>query len=686
MAVFTLSSTAICLVVRELRAARASAEASAAAAQEASQSLNAVLESTQDAVVSFDKHLRCLYVNENAATLVGRPRSELAGRPLREIFAWFGDRETQESLLDAARDGVPFRLERRLETSGVWLECNIYPAGNGINLFLRDITANKSAEASRAELAAAIETENRKLATVLQDMPIAVLVVSRELTVEISNPRADALFGRSIHPGDNFRDIATAGSLRTAGGERLPPGQGPLLRTLRDGQSVLNLEVDYFRPDGSALTLIANCIPLRDAAGATRAVLATYSDVTSLRTAQAALAASEHRLRQLFRSPSMGIFSGEGETITDANPAFLNMLGFSAEEFGAGGIRWPELTPPEFAARDTRAISQLMERGFCDPYEKEFFARGGGRVPVLIGVVSASAGSWTPWVVWALDLSDRRRLEERLRQAARLESVGLLAGGVAHDFNNLLTGILGNSILAADQLEPGSATRQLLDHSILATERAADLTRQLLAYAGKGNFVIRPVEISTLVRQTLDIVRTSVPAGVQCRLRLTEGLETVQADPTQIQQLVMNLIINAGEAAPAETGWIDIATGKIAIGPEGLPGAQTNADLLPGHYVFIRVQDNGCGMDEATRKRIFDPFFTTKFTGRGLGLAAALGIARSHQGEIAVTSQPAEGSTFLVVLPYLAPGVNEYGDGAVANGSGIHVSHHVQTGSQQAVP
>ena len=643
LVVFLATSVVSSLAIRELRTAQLKAEVNAASARAAQQSLNAVLESTLDAVVSLDSELRCRYVNENACRLVGRKPSELIGKTLWEFFPQFRGSTIEAVLQGVADKHSLFRFEERDPKSGRWFECSMSPADDGMNLFLRDVTEHKAAEAL-------IETDHDRLATTLHDLPVAVLIVSRDMVVETANPRANQLFGRELRPGTDFRTIS-AGAARNPEVDLSVSPEPPLIRTLREGCVVSNLEVQYERPDGVILALILNSIPLKASDGSVRAALATYSDVTSLHKAQAALAASEHRRRYLFNSPSMGVFSGENEHIEDANPAFLEMIGYSTEEFLAGRLRWPEITAPEFASRDQQAQAEIIEKGFCDPYEKEFIARDGRRVPVLIGAVSASPGTWTPWVVWVLDLSERRRLEERLRQTARLESVGLLAGGVAHDFNNLLTGILGNTSLAAERLPAGDETRELIEHAIRITERVADLTRQLLAYAGKGQFVVGEVDLSALVQETFEFVKGSIPRHVRCNLQLSPCLPLVEADATQIQQIVMNLIINAGEAIGDATGQIDIATGTIEVDQAWLRKTSLDNQLVPGNYCYIRVEDNGRGMDETTRRRIFDPFFTTKFTGRGLGLAAALGIARGHYGAIEVTTTPGAGSSFSLLLP-----------------------------------
>jgi signal transduction histidine kinase len=233
---------------------------------------------------------------------------------------------------------------------------------------------------------------------------------------------------------------------------------------------------------------------------------------------------------------------------------------------------------------------------------------------------------------------ERRDLEEQLRQAQKLESLGLLAGGVAHDFNNLLTGILGNASLVLEMLSPPEPERSMLEDVVRASERAAELTRQLLAYAGKGKFVVQPVHLSEVVREISQLVRSSIPRRVELKMDLPAELPLVEADPSQMQQLVMNLVINAAEAVGEQIGTVELTTSVRYMDSGGVS-------------VCLKVCDTGCGMDESTRAQIFDPFFTTKFTGRGLGLAAVQGIVRSHGGSIQVNSRPECGSTFEVCLP-----------------------------------
>lgn len=265
-------------------------------------------------------------------------------------------------------------------------------------------------------------------------------------------------------------------------------------------------------------------------------------------------------------------------------------------------------------------------------------------------------GGVTKWFGTCTDIDDQRRSGEAMREAQKLESIGLLAGGVAHDFNNLLTGILGNASLMLETVPPGHALRGLLENVVAASERAADLTRQLLAYSGKGRYFVEPVDLSQLVREIGTLIQSSIPKKVALRLELAEDLPLTEVDPTQIRQLVMNLVLNGAEAIGEERGGVvTVSTFFQPVDDIYLASVEFSLNgIEPGDYVAVRVADDGCGMDDSVRQRIFDPFFTTKFTGRGLGLAAALGIVRGHHGSIRIQSAPGRGSVFEILIPATA--------------------------------
>jgi len=259
------------------------------------------------------------------------------------------------------------------------------------------------------------------------------------------------------------------------------------------------------------------------------------------------------------------------------------------------------------------------------------------------------------------NITERKRLEEerlemerRLLHAQRLESLGIMAGGIAHDFNNLLMVILGNLEMTLLALPPSSRIYPFIEASLSATTRAADITRQMLAYSGKGGFMLKPLDITLLVKAMKAMLKTSISKTVVFRRDLSPLLPSVMADAGQMQQVVLNLIINASEAIGEKTGVVILRTGVLDCDDVYLGHSRLEEKPPPGRFAFIEVSDTGCGMDEETQYRLFDPFFTTKFPGRGLGMSALLGIVRGHKGAIMVDSEVGKETTIRVLFPAMA--------------------------------
>jgi CheY-like chemotaxis protein len=229
--------------------------------------------------------------------------------------------------------------------------------------------------------------------------------------------------------------------------------------------------------------------------------------------------------------------------------------------------------------------------------------------------------------------------------------MGVLAGGIAHDFNNILSVIVGNAEMGLMRTDEKSPSADNLRRIVKAAERAADLAKQMLAYSGKGKFLITPLNLNRLLEEMLHLLEVSISKKAVLQFDLAEELPTIEVDATQIRQIVMNLVINASEALDESGGVITVRTGCGHYEPAGrqhLFFAESDADRS---YVILEIADNGCGMDQETVEKIFDPFFTTKFTGRGLGMAAVLGILRGHAGAIQIASGPGTGSVFRILLP-----------------------------------
>jgi len=251
--------------------------------------------------------------------------------------------------------------------------------------------------------------------------------------------------------------------------------------------------------------------------------------------------------------------------------------------------------------------------------------------------------------------ADRLTMERQVQHAQKLESLGVLAGGIAHDFNNILVGILGNANLAIDVLPATSAARPNLQNIEIASQRAADLARQMLAYSGRGKFVVEPIDIGEVVRETAQLLDVAISKKVELRYQLAEDLPAFDGDLTQVRQIVMNLITNAADAIGDNRGQILLSTSVMECDRAYLERNVERADpgepAPEGPYLCVEVTDSGCGMSAETLERLFDPFFTTKSGGRGLGMSAVLGIVRGHTGVIKVDSEVGRGTTFKVLFP-----------------------------------
>ena len=266
---------------------------------------------------------------------------------------------------------------------------------------------------------------------------------------------------------------------------------------------------------------------------------------------------------------------------------------------------------------------------------------------LLIAVTDITERKWAE--------NKRLQLERQMQETQKLESLGVLAGGIAHDFNNLLTVILGNASLALDELLPNSSARESLEAIEHTALRAAELCRQMLAYSGKGRFVIESIQFGTLIGEMVSLLRASISKKAILNLNLQESLPALRGDPSQIRQIVMNLVINASEALGEHAGTITLSTGLMDRPPESLAKDYLDEQVTEGPCVWLEVADTGCGMDPETQRRIFEPFFTTRSEGTGLGLAIARGVARAHGGDIEAYSRPGEGSRFVLTLPLSPP-------------------------------
>jgi PAS domain S-box-containing protein len=383
------------------------------------------------------------------------------------------------------------------------------------------------------------------------------------------------------------------------------------------------------------------------------------AEIAERRAVEERLRASEDRFARAFRlSPApITISTLEDGRYIDVNEGFARLIGVPRESIlGRTSVELGFWADPE---QRLQLVQSLLSQGRVTDQEVRIrTSRGEIREVVLSAEVIELAGQRCLLGI-SHDVTERRRAEEALRLGQKMESLGVLAGGVAHDFNNLLAVMLGHNSLALRKLPEGSPARANVEKAVEAAERAAGLTRQMLAYSGRGHFEIRPVDFNHLVRQNLNLLGAALPKQVELRRQLPDGLPRVAADPSQMQQVVMNLILNAAEAIGTAKGTVTVSTARLEVAASSSLRQPTGEPLRPGVYVELKVEDDGPGMDAATLSRIFEPFFTTKATGRGLGLAAVQGIVRGHAGGLQVESTPGAGTSFHLYLPASAEAAEE---------------------------
>jgi PAS domain S-box-containing protein len=383
-------------------------------------------------------------------------------------------------------------------------------------------------------------------------------------------------------------------------------------------------------------------------------VVGSTHDVSEERTLLRALQESEARFRQAIDSMPQLVWSTRPDGVADLfNKQWFEYTGI--DPASATDHDWATAVHPDDLPQMRERWSHSFRTG--DPFEFEFRCRrADGQYRWFLTratPIRDERGSIVRWFGTSTDIEDRKKAELAVIAKQKLESLGLLAGGIAHDFNNILVGVLAGASFAADSLPEVHPLRSTMEEIVSAAERASHLTRQMLAYAGKGRLLIEQIDFTQLLKNTYALIRSSIPKHVDVTFHIGPGLPRVEGDSGQIQQIIMNLILNAAESIDQSgPGAVSVAAAAVLVDSATASGAEVSVGtLLPRSYLVFEVQDNGSGMDAETQTKIFDPFFTTKFTGRGLGLSAVQGILRAHKGAIAITSKVGEGSRFRVFLP-----------------------------------
>ena len=423
-----------------------------------------------------------------------------------------------------------------------------------------------------------------------------------------------------------------------------------------DSSKLANIEI----PHGAKATLLVTIYPIVDDDGIVTNAVVQHIDKTNLDSI--ALAESEKRFKQFMDHVPGAVF------MKDANGRVLFMNKFLQDLLG-NPKQWYGKTTEQLIAGPVgeamaKADGDALKQGYLaieeqlpgpdgklNYYKTRKFAIPKKDGSSLLGGISIDITAEKKAEM------DQLEFERNLLESQRLESLGLLAGGIAHDFNNLLMAVVGNLDLALMDISSNSPARFSLDEAKKAARRATELTRQMLAYAGKGRFKTSLTYLADIIKEMVGFLETSIDKKAQLHVSLGSKLPFVEVDVSQIQQVLMNLVINSSESFEGEPGLINISTGLAELKSDELNKLTTglvkgkDMPLPPGKYVYLEVSDNGCGMDEGVQARLFEPFFTTKFLGRGLGMAAVLGIVKSHRGAILLKSDLGQGTTFRVYIP-----------------------------------
>jgi len=605
-----------------------------------------------DLICEIDARGRVCFASANHGAILGRQARDLVGEPFSEWVA-APDRERAMEMCDATLgSGESSRTTLHLlgrDDRELRVECTVTPfeaedRSTHALLSSRDITGSKREEerlhASRERFRTIIENAYDMVAE--YDMS-GNLIYANDRTREVLGYTAEDVRGKPIdayvHPEDRARTKRVLENIRNGSVER----------------SVVTYRVGT--RDGAWCWLEANVCTVAHPEGERRMVVIAR-DVTRRIDAEHRMRESEERYRQLVESSPVGIVVIQGQAIVFSNRAGAEVFGAAAVD-DLIGTNVFDLVDAADADALARQMAQTRKRmPAVDTMEARVHGLD-GRVRDVVGTGRAISYRGAPALQGIVrDVTEKRgaaqeqeELELQLQEARKLESLGVLAGGIAHDFNNLLAVILGNVRFARQLVEQGSELDEALRDTTDAGESAARLTRQLLAYAGRRSPDVRPVDLSALVEETSALLGSAVSKRVKLAFELAPNLPTVRADAVQIEQVVMNLVINAAEAIGDRAGTITVATGQIEVSRSEIRNWVGGENLDAGAYAYLEARDSGKGMDAATRERIFDPFFTTKAQGHGLGLSAALGLVRGHDGAISVETAPARGTRLRVHLP-----------------------------------
>jgi len=601
--------------------------------------LAAIVESSQDAIIGKDLACRITSWNKGAELTYGYSASEAIGQNI-SMLAPAGRSHEIAQIIEDLKAGHPIQNFEtiRMARSGKLIDVSltVSPVLNsegilvGASTIARDITTQKLAD----------EALRRANETSIYASPVPIIAADAESRVSMWNPAAEALFG--------WTEAEVLGKPMPIIPQHLLAEAAEIHLRLLSGETLRGIEVCREKRDGSSVTISLSAAPIRDANRRVKGILGFLADITDRKRSEEALRQAEEKYRTIFEHAVEGIYqtTPDGKYIS-ANPALARMLGFdSPEELISvrNDITTQEYVKPEMRAEFART---LEDHDVVQNFEYEAYRHDGNIIWVSAKAraVRDQNGRMLYFEGTVEDITHRRELEHQLRQMQKIEAIGRLAGGVAHDFNNILMAISSYAELLDKKL-PDVASRRYAGEIVKATERGSSLTEGLLTFSRKQVLSPRVLDLNHLIKEQIKMLQRLIPENIELSLVPGESLGRIKADPSQMGQVLMNLVINARDAMP-NGGQVLIRTGNAELAPSvpGQPIAQP--------HVMISVKDSGCGMSAKTKSQIFEPFFTTKEQGKGtgLGLAIVFGIVKQSAGQIFVDSEVDKGSTFRIYFP-----------------------------------
>jgi PAS domain S-box-containing protein len=589
------------------------------------------------------------YVNERFTRITGYLAAEVLGQNPRMLNSGATPVQVYRDLWTTIKSGREWRGEiqnRRKSGELFWNAVSISPIRDASGQIARfvgvqeDITARKQAEAVQEE-------REQRFRQVVENIAEAFYVMTANYseTLYIS-PAYESIWGRScrsLYEDPHSFLVPVPAEDR----ERL---QANIAR-IQAGEDAGEVEFRVIRPDGQARWVLGHAVPIRNEAGEVYRIAGVALDITERKRAEDALRANERRLRTLFETVNLIVLMLDANARVDyVNPYFLSLTGYTRDE--AFGSNWLERFLPKAQQAELSSVFlELLENDFHPHYQNPIVTKAGEERMISWHntVLRDAQGRPTGTLSIGEDITEHQRLEEQFRQAQKMEAVGRLAGGVAHDFNNLLTVITSYSTLLLDDMGAADSRREDLEEIRKAATGAAGLTRQLLAFSRQQVLEPKVLDLNAVVAGAGKMLQRLIGEDVALVTVLAPDLGSVKADPGQIEQVIMNLAVNARDAMP-DGGKLTIETVNVELGDAY---TQEHRPVSPGPYVLLSVSDTGTGMDESTKAHLFEPFFTTKEKGKGtgLGLATVYGIVKQSGGFIWVYSEPGHGTTFKMYLP-----------------------------------